>query len=53
MTQIETPAAAPAEVENPWPALFALVLGFFMILVDLTIVIVATPTIIEKLHASM
>jgi EmrB/QacA subfamily drug resistance transporter len=38
---------------RPWPALFALVLGFFMILVDLTIVTVATPTIIEKLDASV
>ena len=38
---------------RPWPALFALVLGFFMILVDLTIVTVATPTIMEKLHANV
>jgi len=38
---------------RPWPALFALVVGFFMILVDLTIVTVATPTIIEKLDASV
>lgn len=38
---------------RPWPALFALVLGFFMILVDLTIVTVATPTIITELHASV
>lgn len=38
---------------NPWPALFALVIGFFMILVDLTIVTVATPTIMEKLDASV
>ncbi|WGL52263.1 DHA2 family efflux MFS transporter permease subunit [Nocardioides sp. BP30] len=38
---------------RPWPALFALVLGFFMILVDLTIVTVATPTIIDKLDASV
>jgi EmrB/QacA subfamily drug resistance transporter len=54
MAQIDTPAAASADhVENPWPALFALVLGFFMILVDLTIVIVATPTIIDELDASV
>jgi len=53
VTQIDTPAPAATEVENPWPALFALVLGFFMILVDLTIVIVATPTIIDKLDASV
>lgn len=49
-----TPAATSSgEVANPWPALWALVIGFFMILVDLTIVTVATPTIIEKLDASV
>lgn len=34
---------------NPWPALWALVLGFFMILVDSTIVSVATPVIKNEL----
>ena len=54
MAQTQSPAAtAGSEIENPWPALFALVLGFFMMLVDLTIVIVATPTIIEDLDASV
>ncbi|MGN6781117.1 MAG: DHA2 family efflux MFS transporter permease subunit [Marmoricola sp.] len=48
------PASAPADLEQrPWAALFALVLGFFMILVDLTIVTVATPTIIHKLDATV
>ncbi|MBU2694267.1 MFS transporter [Pimelobacter sp. 30-1] len=49
-----TPASTPTgQVANPWPALWALVIGFFMILVDLTIVTVATPTIIEELDASV
>ena len=48
-----TTPPAPAEEGSPWPALFALVLGFFMILVDLTIVTVATPTIIEKLDTTV
>ena len=40
-----------AEVEpNPWPALWAMVIGFFMILVDTTIVSIATPAIREGLN---
>ena len=53
----QTSTTAPTQQGDPdvrpWPALFALVLGFFMILVDLTIVTVATPTIIDKLDASV
>ncbi|WP_299090220.1 DHA2 family efflux MFS transporter permease subunit [uncultured Microbacterium sp.] len=42
------PSGAPASTvpeRNPWPALWALVIGFFMILVDTTIVSVANPAI--------
>ena len=38
-----TPSATPAR--SPWPGLWALVIGFFMILVDTTIVSVANPAI--------
>lgn len=40
-------------VEKPWPALWALVLGFFMILVDSTIVSVANPKIMEGLKTDI
>src|SRR5699024_3939809 len=44
---------APALPKDPWPALWALVVGFFMVLVDQTIVAVATPALIEDLHADV
>src|SRR3977135_2258210 len=37
--------------ENPWNALWAMMVGFFMILVDATIVAVANPSIMDKLGA--
>ncbi len=40
-------------VENPWPALWALVLGFFMILVDATIVSIATPALMSHFQAGV
>ena len=40
-------------VSKPWPALWALVIGFFMILVDSTIVSVANPAILRDLDADI
>lgn len=45
------PRAAEAQT-NPWNALWAMLVGFFMILVDSTIVAVANPNIMESLAAS-
>ncbi|TWP34580.1 MFS transporter [Leekyejoonella antrihumi] len=41
------------EYAKPWPALWALCVGFFMILVDSTIVSVATPAMMNGLHADI
>lgn len=41
------PTAVP---ENPWHALWAMLVGFFMILVDSTIVAVANPSIMDGLE---
>src|SRR3989475_9325816 len=38
---------------NPWPVLLVTVLGSFMIMLDTTIVYVATPSILSGLHASL
>ncbi len=44
------PVAAPDVPANPWPALWAMLVGFFMILVDSTIVAVANPSIMDGLQ---
>ncbi|KUI30921.1 MFS transporter [Mycobacterium sp. IS-1742] len=45
-----TPEARPV-TGDPWPALWAMMVGFFMILVDATIVAVANPVLMEELGA--
>src|SRR5512142_1388794 len=36
--------------QKPWNALWAMMIGFFMIMVDSTIVAIANPTIMNSLH---
>lgn len=45
--------AAGSPSTSPWPALWALVVGFFMILVDSTIVSVATPALMSAFDADI
>ena len=44
------PTAMPDVPANPWHALWAMLVGFFMILVDSTIVAVANPSIMDGLE---
>jgi len=46
------PRTESGAVLNPWPALWAMLVGFFMILVDSTIVAVANPSIMAALNIS-
>ncbi|MEB3981196.1 MFS transporter [Mycobacterium sp. 663a-19] len=45
-----TVPSSPSHSANPWNALWAMMIGFFMIMVDSTIVAVANPTIMADLH---
>ena len=47
------PHATAGVGASPWPAMWALVVGFFMILVDATIVSIATPAIMAAFGADV
>ncbi len=53
VTTTSAARAGTAPAGSPWPALWALVIGFFMILVDSTIVSVATPALMDAFGASI
>ncbi|GAA1418769.1 DHA2 family efflux MFS transporter permease subunit [Agrococcus citreus] len=52
MTRVADTAVDP-RAERPWPAMWSLVLGFFMILVDSTIVTIATPALMRAFDADV
>lgn len=56
MSQVQgvaTPERRDETLENPWPALWALVAGFFMLMVDTSILTVATPALLTDLGADV
>lgn len=53
MPAASSPVISTGPGTSPWPALWALVVGFFMILVDSTIVSVATPALMGAFDASI
>jgi EmrB/QacA subfamily drug resistance transporter len=58
LEQLDRQVAAPAPHDqsgehSPWPGLWAMIIGFFMILIDTTIVSVATPAIMDDLAADV
>ena len=51
--QVAPPGHVDETLDNPWPALWALVMGFFMLMVDTSILTVATPALITELGAGV
>ncbi len=51
LTRLKELRATTPQSANPWHALWAMMVGFFMILVDATIVAVANPSIMDGLRA--
>lgn len=50
MTTAIRRAAGSSYFRNPWPALWAMMVGFFMIMLDSTVVAIANPTIMAQLR---
>ncbi|GFG67332.1 MFS transporter [Mycobacterium kubicae] len=50
MTTATNPLTGDRYLGNPWHALWAMIVGFFMIMVDSTIVAIANPTIMAEMH---
>ncbi|OSC38722.1 MFS transporter [Mycobacterium decipiens] len=50
MTTATSRVAGSGYAGNPWTALWVLMIGFFMIMLDSTIVAIANPTIMTQLH---
>ncbi|MBX5451397.1 MFS transporter [Thermogemmatispora sp.] len=53
MVQQSRPGASPATGANPWLALLAMMFGLFMALLDLSIVTIALPAIVQQLHSDL
>jgi EmrB/QacA subfamily drug resistance transporter len=53
MSNIAAEKPAATTPVRPWPALWSLVIGFFMILIDTTIVSVANPAILRALDTDI
>lgn len=46
----DTPGGREQLLPKPWPALWAMMVGFFMIMLDSTVVAIANPTIMAQLR---